>query len=332
MKILNLSALFMVLLSGQVFAQRSAGLTHQPDTSFSNYSAYKNALKKYPDITIAKDSLPSSVTAVKDITYRTTGGRELKIDAFYPKYQRIHGTKFKQYPAVLIIYGGGWRSGNRQQHTALAEQLAAKGYACFTVDYTLSTEALYPAAVYDLKAAIRWIRTNASTYRVSSQRLAVLGFSAGGQLASLLSTTGDLPLFDEAGSDSKKSTKVQALIDIDGTLSFVHPESGEGDDSKKPSAATLWFGYSKKENPELWKQASPLTYAGAQTPPTLFINSSIDRMHAGRNDFTSILNQYHIYNEVYTFPDSPHAFCLFEPWFTPTVNYIVSFLDKVFKK
>ncbi len=53
-------------------------------------------------------------------------------------------------------------------------------------------------------------------------------------------------------------------------------------------------------------------------------------MHAGRDDFRRILDQYHIYSEVHTFPDSPHGFCLFEPWFTPTVDYIVGFLGKVF--
>ena len=123
---------------------------------------------------------------------------------------------------------------------------------------------------------------------------------------------------------------VNAVIDIDGTLSFVHPESGEGDDSKKTSAATYWFGYSKKENPELWTQASPLTHAGKTTPPTLFINSSIERMHAGRNDYIKILTENNIYTEVKTFENSPHHFCLMEPWFTPTVKYIDEFLKKVF--
>jgi pectinesterase len=53
-------------------------------------------------------------------------------------------------------------------------------------------------------------------------------------------------------------------------------------------------------------------------------------MHAGRQDYIDTLNKYHIYTEVHSFPDSPHPFCLFEPWFTPTVNYITDFLDKVF--
>jgi pectinesterase len=120
------------------------------------------------------------------------------------------------------------------------------------------------------------------------------------------------------------------VVDIDGTLSFVHPDGGEGDDSKKISAGTYWFGYAKKENLKLWEAASPLSYVSAATPPTLFINSSVARMHAGREDYISILNTHHIYTEVHSFEEAPHSFCLFDPWFEPTVKYIDAFLKKVF--
>ena len=123
---------------------------------------------------------------------------------------------------------------------------------------------------------------------------------------------------------------MQAIVDLDGTLSFVHPESGEGDDSKKPSAATLWFGYSKKDNPALWQEASPLAHAGKNTPPVLFINSGVARMHAGRDDFMKVLKENNVYVDVKTFENSPHHFPLFEPWFTPMVAYIDDFLKKVF--
>jgi pectinesterase len=145
------------------------------------------------------------------------------------------------------------------------------GYVCFTPEYRLSTEALYPAAVHDLKAAVRWIQANA-----------------------------------------------------------VHPESGEGDDSKKTSASTYWFGYSKKENHKLLEEASPLTHVGKSAPATLFINSSVERMHAGRNDFIKVLDQYRIYSEVKTFEGAPHHFPFFHPWFEPAVKYVDDFLKKVF--
>ena len=118
-------------------------------------------------------------------------------------------------------------------------------------------------------------------------------------------------------------------MDIDGTLAFIHPESGEGDDSKSISAATYWFGYSKAQRPDLWNEASPLTHVSAQTPPFLFINSSVARMHAGRTDFIQKLNAFGTYSEVKTFPDAPHTFMFFDPWFEPTLATVAGFLSKV---
>lgn len=114
-------------------------------------------------------------------------------------------------------------------------------------------------------------------------------------------------------------------------MSFVQPESGEGDDNRSTSAATYWFGYPKNDKPELWQDASPLAHVGKKTPPILFINSSVSRMHAGREDFIKVLRQYNFYSQVHTFSDAPHSFCLFDPWFEPTINYTVEFLDKVFR-
>lgn len=299
-----------------------AGLTGKPDTSFSNNSAFKQEIKNHPEIKLV-DYKYADVTANCGITYINTGSRKLLIDAFVPKNKP--GLK----PAIIIIFGGGWRSGNRTQHWPLAQSLTHLGYVCFTPEYRLSTEALFPAAVYDLKTAIRWVKANAAKYNVDPNKIVVSGFSAGGELAALLATTGDMPLF-EGNTTSNISTKVNALIDMDGTLSFVHPESGEGNDVPKTSAATNWFGYSKADKPELWLAASPLSYADKNTPPSLFMNSSVARMHAGRDDYIKILNKHNIYTEVHEFDKAPHTFVLFSPWFDPMVNYMDNFIKKVF--
>src|SRR5215203_1587714 len=121
------------------------------------------------------------------------------------------------------------------------------------------------AAVYDLKAAIRWIRANAKEYNIDTTQIAALGFSAGGELAAFLGVTNNNKKFEGSNCIADHSSNVDAIVDMDGILAFIHPESGEGDDSRSISAATNWFGYSKTENPELWKEASSLTYVGAQT-------------------------------------------------------------------
>ena len=321
--------IFLVLLllmqAGKSSAQSTAGLTRVNDTSYNTPAEYRKLVKQYSFINIPGQS-SHNIKSNKDIVYCTSNSRNLKLDVFFP------ASKTKSLkPCILIIHGGGWRSGNRMQHHTFAQRLAALGYVCLTPEYRLSTEALYPAAVHDLKSAIRWIRANALDYQVDTNRIAIAGFSAGGHLAALLGTTTSQPFFEGDGCYRDHNSSVQAIIDIDGTLSFVHPESGEGDDSKKTSAATYWFGYTKKENPVLWKQASPLTHVGPYTPPVLFLNSSVERMHAGRDDFNRMLDKHGIYHQEKTFAGAPHSFILFQPWFDSSLQIIDAFLDKVFK-
>jgi len=296
------------------------------DTSFTVHSAFTKAKKNYPAISVARPAVPTTIRVQPNVTYCTIGSRSLQLDVFQPKTKRKQG-----YPAVLFIFGGGWRSGDRSHHVPMAQQVAAQGYVTVTADYRLSTEAVYPAAVHDLKGAIRWMRANAKAYNIDTTRIAVWGFSAGGQLASLIGTTSHDAALEGASCHLNHSSSVQAIVDVDGTLAFIHPESGEGNDSKGPSAATYWFGASKAEKPELWHQAGALNHVTSKTPPIVFINSSVDRMHAGREDMIKQLDAFHIYHETHTFPESPHTFPLFNPWFEPTLNYTVKFLDKVFK-
>jgi acetyl esterase/lipase len=317
--------LLLFIAFATVSAQSTIGITRKKDTSYTNHSAYTYSKKDFPQISIAAEIKSDSIEENRNITYCKQGDRKLLLDVFYPKDKKAGRTAF------IMIHGGGWRSGDRSQHYALAQALAIKGYVCFTPEYRLSTEALFPAGVYDVKAAIRWVRVNAAKYGVDTGKIVIGGFSAGGELAAFMATTGNMPLFEGVGCNEGTSSAANALVDLDGTLSFLHPESREGNDTKSTSAGTYWFGYSKTDQPELWKAASPLNYVSAQTPPTLFINSALPYMHAGRTDYIKFLTEKGIYTEVHEFENSPHSFPLFNPWFTPTVNHIDAFLQKVFR-
>lgn len=305
--------------------QSTAGITGVRDTSYNILNEYNKHRKNYPGLQIVQEYAYPYITDKKNIPFCKTKERELKLDVFQPVEKAS-----KKRIAILFIHGGGWRSGNKAMHYPLLQQLAALGYVCITPEYRLSTEALYPAGVYDIKSAIRWVRKNASTYNIDVNKIVVAGHSAGGELAAFMGATNGKKEFEGNGCYKEISSKVNAVIDLDGTLAFIHPESGEGDDSKRISAATHWFGYSKTENPELWKQAAPLTHVGKHTPPTQFINSGVARMHAGREDFIQVLKQHKVYSEVRTFEGSPHSFILFNPWFDTTVVYIDKFLGRVF--
>nr|WP_255563687.1 alpha/beta hydrolase [Mucilaginibacter rivuli] len=286
---------------------------------------YRQNLKKYPFIRLVPDSVTSAVKETRNLVYCQVDNRQLHLDAFSPASRSKKTT-----PAILIIHGGGWRSGDRSQHIPLAQHLAALGYSCFTIEYRLSTEAFYPAAVNDIKSAVQWVRANAKKFNINPKKLVIMGFSAGGQLAALTGLTSNSSLFDKNDCNKKQSSAVQAVIDIDGTLSFVHPESQEFKNPQQTGASAQWIGFTMVERPELWKEASPFTYAADNKIPFLFLNSAVERMHAGRDDFKKLMDQKGIYTEIINFKDTPHAFCLYQPWFNPMVNNIDTFLKKIF--
>ncbi|MFV0521945.1 MAG: alpha/beta hydrolase fold domain-containing protein [Mangrovibacterium sp.] len=318
-------SLIGLLLANVAIAQPAARLTAEPDTSYNTPSDYRKTVKYFPNIRIVPDSInKKQVKEIRNIIYTQVDGKDLHLSAFVPKKAK------KPTPAIIIIHGGGWRSGNYKQHIPLAQHLAAKGYACFTIEYRLSTEALYPAALCDISAAVRYVRANAKEFKVNPNHIATLGFSAGGHLAALFGAASQLPAFNNVSSYKNTSSKVNAVIDIDGTLSFMHPESSETQNPNKEGASAWWIGYPRTKRLDLWKEASPLTYAESNQAPFLFLNSSINRMHAGRDDFRKALTKNNVYSKVYTFPDTPHSFCLYYPWFPIVVEQIDLFLVKVF--
>ncbi|MES2777370.1 MAG: alpha/beta hydrolase [Bacteroidota bacterium] len=299
-------------------------LAQQPkvprDTSFTIHGTLLKERKVRPYIEIASPLPDKNVKTKTDLTYRTIGNRQILLDIFYPK-------KIKKYkPAVLLIFGGGWRSGDKSQNHPMAIALANKGYVAVSPEYRLSMEAPFPAAVYDLKAAVKWMKANAKIYGIDTNKITVLGCSAGGQLAALLGTTNRNDHFEDTIGQLKATSTVQAVIDIDGTLAFHHPESVEG------NAASQWFGGTYAEKPATWIEAAPLEHVDKNTVPVLFINSSIPRFHAGRDDMIRKMDSLHIYSEVHTLNDTPHPFWFFHPWFDRMMGYIGDFLERQFGK
>lgn len=288
------------------------------DTSYTPYSAYKKDVKKYPFIKPVSLQLPQDIHSVYNKVYADRQGRVLHFDAFYPEAGLY-------YPAVVLIHGGGWKSGDKSHMHPLAAKIAAAGYSCFCIEYRLSPEAKYPAGVYDVKELIKHIRENAKAFKVNPGKIAVLGCSSGGQMAALVGTTNGDKNFEEKGT-LKQSSAVQAIIDMDGVLAFHHPDSQESE------VAAFWLGGNYAAVPKIWDNASALHHAGKKTPPVLFISSGQTRFQAGREDMKRILNEEGIYNETRILPNTPHSFWFYEPWFSDITEYSTAFLDRIFKQ
>lgn len=308
--------MFVTLVMGFSASAQQKVEVH-PYTISTTLKKYK---KDFPFIKPIKPLIFENVIAEEDIVYKETAISKLKLDIYRPVFSAE-----EKAPAILLIHGGGWISGSKENQRIMAQHLAENGFVGITVAYRLSQEAVYPAGVIDLKDAIRWIKSNAKTYNIDSDKIAVLGTSAGAQLATLVGVTPNSEVYNEQNKEI--SSEVQAIVNVDGIVSFIHAEaSAEGE------IAGLWLDGSRTGNPKNWKEVSPLEYVGENTPPTLFINSSMPRFHAGRDDMIKIMDEYGIYSEVHTLKDSPHSFWLLEPWFQPTLDYTVCFLNKIFKE
>ncbi len=314
---------FFLLVSSLLFAQSSNNF--QRDTSYTLYSASEKMHEKFPDAKLVLSKLSSNVKEEKNIVYAKAGERKLHLDIFYPNYE----TK-KMFPGIVLVHGGAWRTGDRSMIIPMAQQLAAKGFVTIAIEYRLSIEALYPAAVYDIKASIRWMRTNAKKYKIDPKKIAIYGTSAGGHLAALIGTTNGNKKFEGSEGNNNFSSDVQAIVDVDGVVDFYGKGSEElYKKSGKPSAAHLWFGVSPKENPKIWEEAGPINHTDKNTPPILFINSGQDRFHAGRDEMIKKLDSYKIYSEVHTLKGTIHTFWFFEPWFNKTFDYTLKFLNRI---
>ena len=302
----------------------SAGVPRSYD--FTLESATAKVRKQYPSAIPIAPEVPQGVKLLRNISYRSIGTRRLHMDLCLPAR-----TFVQPVPGIILIHGGGWQSGDRWMELPMALQLAGRGYVAATVEYRLSPEALYPAAVLDVKAAVRWMRAHAKECGVDTTRIAVYGGSSGGHLASLLGVTNGESEYEE-GEDLLCSSAVQAVVNIDGPLDLTHPEeSGKDTIPSKPSAAKSWLGSTYAEQPDLWRKASPVNHLHAKMPPMLFVNSSLPRFHVGRDAAVDTMARHGIYYEIHTIPDTPHPFWLFRPWQPEVVRYIGAFLDRVFR-
>jgi acetyl esterase/lipase len=212
--------------------------------------------------------LPADVMFEKDIPYSSPGGETLQLDLARPK--NVKGLS----PAILCIHGGGFRAGNRQHHDALCVQLAERGYVAATVTYRLAPKHQFPAAVNDVKAAVRWLRANAAKYGIDPERIGVTGDSAGGHLALFLGVTGDVTAFDAAdGGNSDQSSRVTCVVDVYGPSDFTKSYDKSVDAAE---VLPLFLGGDLKTARQRHILASPLYWVTPHAAPTLAIHGTKD--------------------------------------------------------
>lgn len=211
--------------------------------------------------------VPEDIEFIEGIEYGKGGKTSLQLDLYRPK---ILG---KPTPVLVFIHGGAWTSGKRSDYRIYGIDFAKRGYIVASVTYRLSQEAPFPAAVEDVKCAVRFLRANAKQYNIDPDKMAAIGGSAGGHLAMMIGYSSDVPELEGSGGNAGVSSRVQAVVDLYG------PTDLTTDFARAAKPVLKFFGNKKYDQAaDQYKLASPLAHVSKDDPPTLILHGTIDNV------------------------------------------------------
>lgn len=220
--------------------------------------------------------LPAGTRMFENMAYVGDGHPRHTLDLYLPANSRPQ----EKIPLIIWIHGGGWQKGSKDliaRNSFVLEQ----GFALASINYRLSSEAIFPAQIHDCKAAIRYLRRHARSFGIDATKFGVWGASAGGHLAALAGTSGNAPALEGDLGETKIDSQVQAVCDFYGPTDLItmgqHVRS-KPDQQQPPQAwpETKLLGGRIVDHPERARAASPASYVSPGDPPFLFIHGDSD--------------------------------------------------------
>ena len=288
--------ILITIVSLLVFARAEAQTTNvvsKPADETSEEAAAGRA--KYPP-----PVYPTCVHVETNVAYLGTNRAETA-DLYSP----LQMSKDRRLPAVLIIHGGGFNDGDkaRPREINIATNLVSQGYVCMSINYQLRKkqgDVTWPQSVYDAKAAVRWLRKNATALQIDPDRIGVIGCSAGGNLAAMLAQTQPKDGFDLKEPYGEFSSAVNCAVDFYGAVKLM-----EYHDMKM-------FNKTRAEAPELYEKASPVSYAHKQAAPMLIVHGTADKVvpESQSRSLAAVLDSVGAEHQLVIVPDAPHTFNL----------------------
>ena len=213
------------------------------------------------------EAIPEGVIFERGIEFANPDGQHLQLNLARPKAPQ------GPCPTVLCIHGGGFRAGTREGYDALCLQFAKRGYVAGTVTYRLAPKYPFPAAVHDVKAAVRFLRHHAADYGVDPDRIGTMGGSAGGHLALMLGVTAGVAQFEGDGGYPQTSSRVRCVVSYFGPSDFTQ-SYGKSVDAAE--VLPLFLGGNLEQQRPRHILASPLNWVTPEAAPTLCIHGTKD--------------------------------------------------------
>lgn len=188
-----------------------------------------------------------------------------KLDLFVPQGDG-------PFPLIIYVHGGGWEGGSKDGNAAAS--MAFKGFAVASINYRLSSHAVFPAQIEDCRTAVRFLRSNAKKYKLDPDHFGVIGTSAGGHLVALLGTGCDVKELDGENGKQEVSCAVQAVVDFYGPTDLAKLSPAIA----KNNPVTRLLGGTTGEKKELAVLGNPITHISKKTPPFLIIHGDKDTL------------------------------------------------------
>ncbi len=217
------------------------------------------------------DPAAAQPPSLADIEYARAGGEPLLLDLYLPNARR-------DAPLLVWLHGGAWQYGSKRDMPLAA--LVERGYAVASVEFQPAAAARFPMQIFEIKAAIRFLRARAAEYGYDAERIAVLGASSGGHLAALVATSnGDAELEGSLGGYAGVSSAVQAAVSFFGAsnlTTILSQSTPFGLRVREPALQRL-LGDLPEREPELARRASPVFHVDGSDPPLLLLHGDQDR-------------------------------------------------------
>lgn len=207
------------------------------------------------------------VTFEKDVEYANPDNQHLQMNIARPKGDG-------PFPAVMCIHGGGFRAGTRDGYDGLIRKFAERGYVAATITYRLAPKYPFPAAIFDVKAGIRWLRANAGKYHIDTERIGVTGGSAGGHLAQFLGVTAGVKMFEGDEGNPEQSSRVACVVNFYGPSDFT---KSYGKSVDAAEVLPLFLGGNLEQERQKHIAASPLYWVTPDAAPTLCVHGTKDK-------------------------------------------------------
>lgn len=266
---------------------------------------------------------PENQLVYENIPYNNDGHQKHLLDIYMPTNNAT-----ENIPLVVFIHGGGWLSNDKYADLGYmkntVEELKDSGYAIASIDYRWSTQAVFPAQIQDVNQAIEYLYIHANEYGFDTSRFAVMGFSAGGHLASLAGLSNNNEMLNFLAPNANNDFSIKAVVDFYGPMDLtLFPGAN---DPNSPEA--LLLGTTPADHPDLAAVASPLTYIDENDPPFLIIHGEKDT--TVNPEQSSLLKEkldaVNIPNELIIVENAPHFGTLFDQ---PSVRTkVLAFLNE----